>query len=103
MEFATDLQNDPDTIERAERIKHQIVGHPDVQKFIGQAWGTVKKLILDAAEDPSSALRARVRDGLLGFGTPAGTDAELRAQARRLARRRRRLRRAALPRARSPR
>ena len=64
VEFAIDLQNDPDTIERAERIKHQVVAHPDVQKFIGQAWGTVKKLILDAAADPSSALRMRVRDGL---------------------------------------
>ena len=80
VEFAIDLQNDPDTIERAERIKHQVVGHPDVQKFIGQAWGTVKKLILDAAEDPSSALRVRVRDGLLGFGKRLSSDPELRAK-----------------------
>ncbi|HYH30996.1 MAG TPA: DUF445 family protein, partial [Pseudonocardia sp.] len=80
VEFAADLQNDPDTIERAERVKHQIVGHPDVQRFIGQAWGTVKGLILDAAADPSSALRTRVRDGLVGFGTRLGTDPELRAK-----------------------
>jgi uncharacterized membrane-anchored protein YjiN (DUF445 family) len=80
VEFAIDLQNDPDTIERAERIKHQVVAHPDVQKFIGQAWGTVKKLILDAAEDPSSALRMRVRDGLLGFGKRLSSDPELRAK-----------------------
>jgi len=80
VEFAIDLQNDPDTIERAERIKHQVVAHPDVQKFIGQAWGTVKKLILDAAEDPSSALRVRVRDGLLGFGKRLSSDPELRAK-----------------------
>ncbi len=79
-EFATDLQNDPDTIERAERIKHQIVGHPDVQRFIGQAWGTVKGLILDAAADPSSALRRRVRDGLVGLGNRLGSDPELRAK-----------------------
>jgi uncharacterized membrane-anchored protein YjiN (DUF445 family) len=77
-EFATDLQNDPDTIERAERIKQQVVSHPDVQRFIGQAWGTVKRLILDAAEDPSSALRTRVRDGLLSFGARLSRDAELR-------------------------
>ncbi len=77
-EFATDLQGDPDTIERVERIKHQIVGHPDVQKFIGQAWGTVKALILDAAADPSSALRIRVRDGLVRFGARLASDAELR-------------------------
>jgi uncharacterized membrane-anchored protein YjiN (DUF445 family) len=80
VEFAVDLQNDPDTIERAERIKHQVLAHPDVQKFIGQAWGTVKKLILDAAADPSSALRLRVRDGLLGFGQRLSADHELRAK-----------------------
>ncbi|HEY0814837.1 MAG TPA: DUF445 domain-containing protein [Pseudonocardia sp.] len=80
IEFATDLQHDPDTIERAERIKLQVVGHPDVQKFIGQAWSTVKSLILDAASDPSSALRLRVRDGLLSFGERLNTDPELRAK-----------------------
>ncbi|MDT7574856.1 MAG: hypothetical protein QOH17_1189 [Pseudonocardiales bacterium] len=80
IEFATDLQHDPDTIERAERIKNQVVAHPDVQKFIGQAWSTVKTLILDAASDPSSALRLRVRDGLLSFGERLNTDAELRAK-----------------------
>jgi uncharacterized membrane-anchored protein YjiN (DUF445 family) len=80
VEFAADLQNDPETIARAERIKHQIVGHPDVQKFIGQAWGTVKDLILDAAADPSSALRTRVRDGLVGLGVRLATDPELRAK-----------------------
>jgi uncharacterized membrane-anchored protein YjiN (DUF445 family) len=78
VEFAVDLQGDADTIERVERIKHQVVAHPDVQKFIGQAWGTVKKLILDAAEDPSSALRMRVRDALLGFGKRLSSDPELR-------------------------
>ena len=79
-EFAVDLQRDPDTIERAERIKHQIVAHPDVQKFIGGAWGVVKGLILDAAADPSSALRLRVRDGLLSFGKRLSSDAALRAK-----------------------
>jgi uncharacterized membrane-anchored protein YjiN (DUF445 family) len=79
-EFAGDLQNDPDTIERAERIKQQLVSHPDVQSFIGQAWTTVKRLILEAAEDPSSALRIRVRDGLLAFGARLNTDAELRGK-----------------------
>ena len=51
-----------------------------MQRFIGQAWGTVKGLILDAAADPSSALRRRVRDGLVGLGTRLGSDPELRAK-----------------------
>lgn len=80
VEFATDLQSDPETIERTERIKQQIVGHPDVQKFIGQAWGTVKGLILDAAADPSSTLRTRVREGLVSFGKRLSSDAELRGK-----------------------
>jgi uncharacterized membrane-anchored protein YjiN (DUF445 family) len=78
VEFATDLQDDPDLIEKAERIKNQILAQPDVQRFIGQAWGTVKALILDAAADPSSALRTRVRDGLVSFGQRLVDDVELR-------------------------
>lgn len=79
-EFARDLQDDPATIERAEKIKQQIVGHPDVQRFIGGAWGVVKGLILDAAADPSSALRLRVRDALLGLGRRLSADEEMRAK-----------------------
>ncbi|GAA2847485.1 DUF445 domain-containing protein [Pseudonocardia halophobica] len=79
-EFARDLQSDPKTIARAEQVKQQIVDHPDVQKFIGQAWGVVKGMILDAAEDPSSELRARVRDGLVSLGARLSGDAELRAR-----------------------
>jgi uncharacterized membrane-anchored protein YjiN (DUF445 family) len=51
-----------------------------VQRFIGQAWKTVKKLVLDAAADPSSALRLRVRDGLLALGARLSADAELRGK-----------------------
>ena len=80
IEFAFDLQSDAETIERAERIKTAVLEHQDVQKFIGQAWGTMKRLILDAAADPSSALRMRVREGLLGFGARLSADPELRTK-----------------------
>ena len=80
IEFAQDLQTDPTTIERAEQIKHQIVEHPDVQRFIGKAWTTVKTMILDAAGDPSSALRRRIADGLAAVGRRLASDAEFRAK-----------------------
>ncbi|GAY12858.1 DUF445 domain-containing protein [Pseudonocardia sp. N23] len=80
IEFAGDLQNDEATIARAEQIKQQVVDHPDVQAFIGQAWGTVKRMILDAADDPSSALRTRVRDGIVSFGHRLESDEELRGK-----------------------
>jgi uncharacterized membrane-anchored protein YjiN (DUF445 family) len=80
VEFADDLQRDPATIERAEAIKHQFVEHPDVQRLIGKAWTTVKTMILDAAADPSSALRRRVAEGLAGLGHRLDTDPEFRAK-----------------------
>ena len=80
VEFAVDLQRDPETIERAERVKQQIVDHPEVRRFIGRAWGVAKTMILDAAADPSSALRLRVRDGLVAFGNRLAGDAELRGK-----------------------
>jgi uncharacterized membrane-anchored protein YjiN (DUF445 family) len=80
VEFAVDLQRDPETIERAERVKQQIVDHPEVQRFIGRAWGVAKSMILDAAADPSSTLRLRVRDGLVAFGRRLAGDAELRGK-----------------------
>jgi uncharacterized membrane-anchored protein YjiN (DUF445 family) len=79
-EFARDLQHDPVTIERAERIKQQIIEHREVQTFIGRAWGVAKSMILDAAADPSSALRLRVRDGLLSLGARLDRDAEMRGK-----------------------
>ncbi|HEX3650190.1 MAG TPA: DUF445 domain-containing protein, partial [Pseudonocardiaceae bacterium] len=68
IEFSQDLQTDPDTMKRAEQVKHQVLEHPEVRNLIGSAWGTAKKMLLDAAEDPSSQLRVRVRDGLVSLG-----------------------------------
>ncbi|GAB1508241.1 DUF445 domain-containing protein [Actinophytocola sp. KF-1] len=67
-EFAADLQTDPATMERAEAVKQQVLAHPEVQNVIGSAWSTAKRLLLDAAEDPSSELRRRVREGLVNLG-----------------------------------
>jgi uncharacterized membrane-anchored protein YjiN (DUF445 family) len=66
--FAQDLQTDPDTMKRAEEVKHQVLEHPEVKTLINSAWGTAKRMLLDAAEDPSSELRRRVRDGLISLG-----------------------------------
>jgi uncharacterized membrane-anchored protein YjiN (DUF445 family) len=80
MEFAEDLRMDPGTIERAEAIKLQVLAHPDVQILVGSAWGTAKKMLLDAADDPSSELRRRVRDALVALGLRLTGDAELRSK-----------------------
>jgi uncharacterized membrane-anchored protein YjiN (DUF445 family) len=67
--FAADMQHDPEMMERAERVKHQVLEHREVQNVIASAWTNVKRLLLDAAEDPSSELRKRVREGLISLGS----------------------------------
>jgi uncharacterized membrane-anchored protein YjiN (DUF445 family) len=79
-EFAQDLQKDPETMARAEAVKEQILAHPDVKRLIGSAWSTAKSMLLTAAEDPSSELRQRVREGLRSLGTRLVEDDAMRAK-----------------------
>jgi uncharacterized membrane-anchored protein YjiN (DUF445 family) len=80
-EFAYDLRHDPETILRAEQIKQSLLAHPAVRNFVGSTWSTVKKLIIEAAEDPSSELRRRVTDGIASLGKRLAEDDELRTKA----------------------
>jgi len=79
-EFAQDLQKDPDTMARAEQVKAQLLDHPDVQRLIGSAWTTAKSMLLGAAEDPSSELRKRVREGLSTLGRRLVDEDDLRSK-----------------------
>jgi uncharacterized membrane-anchored protein YjiN (DUF445 family) len=80
-EFASDMQTDPATMERAEVVKQQVLEHPEVQNVIGSTWSTAKRMLLDAAEDPSSELRKRVREGLIALGRKLAEDESLREKA----------------------
>ncbi|WP_026455403.1 DUF445 domain-containing protein [Saccharomonospora iraqiensis] len=76
-EFARDLQHDPETRTRADQVKQQLVEHPEVRRVIDSAWTTAKEMLLNAAEDPSSELRTRLRDGLLTLGKRLQSDPAL--------------------------
>ncbi|WP_374201813.1 DUF445 domain-containing protein [Actinokineospora sp. PR83] len=80
-EFAGNLQTDPKIMERAELVKHQVLEHPAVKDVIGRAWTTAKRMLLDAAEDPSSELRTRVRTALTTLGDRLANDPDLRTKA----------------------
>ncbi|EHY89899.1 DUF445 domain-containing protein [Saccharomonospora azurea] len=80
VEFAGDLQKDPETIARAEAVKQQLVEHPEVRNVIDSAWTTAKKMLLAAAEDPSSELRRRVATGLAELGARLQSDPALSAK-----------------------
>ncbi|MBB5854570.1 DUF445 domain-containing protein [Amycolatopsis umgeniensis] len=79
-EFALDLQTNPEVMARAEQVKSQMLGHDEVQKLIGSAWATAKDMLLNAAEDPSSELRRRVRTGLETLGERLVSDDHIRSK-----------------------
>ena len=54
-EFADDLQHDPDTIARAEAVKDQLMARDEIANAAATAWKTLKRLVLEGVDDPSSS------------------------------------------------
>jgi uncharacterized membrane-anchored protein YjiN (DUF445 family) len=77
-EFADDLQNDDATIARAEAVKDQLMSREEVTNAAATAWKTLKRLVLEGVDDPSSALRSRIADAVVRIGESLRDDAELR-------------------------
>ncbi|MER0242339.1 DUF445 domain-containing protein, partial [Streptomyces sp. HSW2009] len=76
-DFARDLQSDPDTRARVERLKSEVLGRGEVQDLIASAWGSVRSMIVAAADDERSELRLRARAAILSLGTRMATDPTL--------------------------
>ncbi len=77
-EFADDLQNDPETIARAEAVKEQLMARDEVADAAATAWRTLKRLVLEGVDDPSSTLRTRIADTVVLIGESLRDDADLR-------------------------
>jgi uncharacterized membrane-anchored protein YjiN (DUF445 family) len=77
-EFANDLQSDDATIARAEAVKEQLMARDEVTRAAETAWKTLKRLVLEGIDDPSSALRTRIADSIVVIGESLRDDAELR-------------------------
>jgi uncharacterized membrane-anchored protein YjiN (DUF445 family) len=77
-EFADDLQHDPDTIARADAIKEQLMARDEVANAAATAWKTLKRLVLEGVDDPSSTLRSRIADTVMRVGESLRDDVDLR-------------------------
>ena len=77
-EFAGDLQNDPATIARADAVKEQLMARNEVANAAATAWKTLKRLVLEGVDDPSSTLRTRIADTVVRIGESLRDEAELR-------------------------
>ncbi|MEU5543969.1 DUF445 domain-containing protein [Streptomyces sioyaensis] len=79
-DFADELQSDPDTRARVERLKAEVLGRSEVQDLIASAWGSVRGMIVAAAEDERSELRLRVRAALLSLGRRLAAEERLQGK-----------------------
>jgi uncharacterized membrane-anchored protein YjiN (DUF445 family) len=76
-QLADDLQHDPDTIERAERLKKRVLGQPQVAVTATSLWNALRRALLDSLATPDSAVRARAIASLVTFGRRLVDDAAL--------------------------
>jgi uncharacterized membrane-anchored protein YjiN (DUF445 family) len=75
--LADDLRNDPKTQARVEGIKERLLAHPEMRKASVAIWSTIRRLLLEAIEDPDSELRRRIVSGLASFGGRVAGDPAL--------------------------
>ncbi len=77
-EFADDLQHDAATIARADAVKEQLMAREEITNAAATAWATLKRLVLEGADDPSGALRSRTAAATMQIGESLRDNAELR-------------------------
>jgi uncharacterized membrane-anchored protein YjiN (DUF445 family) len=77
-QLALDLQNDPDTIARAEALKVRVMTHPQIGGSAVALWDAVRAALLGALDDADGQLRRRGVRALSEFGERLVNDSELR-------------------------
>jgi uncharacterized membrane-anchored protein YjiN (DUF445 family) len=78
--FARDLRDDPATQAKVEELKVRLLQHPAVRRAVGDLGSTLRRMLLEAVDDPRSELRRRVEDGVARFGGRLRDEPELRAK-----------------------
>ncbi len=78
--LAVDLRTKPETMAQADALWDRLLDHAEVRRAIGEIWSSVRRVLLEAIEDPASELRRRAVVGLQSLGARLGEDSDLRAK-----------------------
>lgn len=76
-QFAHDLQNDPETIERFEGIKAELLGRDEVSNAASTAWLAGRAVVEQMLDDQHSTLRNSLSDAVIQVATRVRDDLEL--------------------------
>ncbi len=84
-QLAEDLLHDPETQDRAERMKERVLEHPAVLDSAVSLWNALRRALLESLRDPQGAVRLRLEQELASFAARLGSDEELRGRLDQLA------------------
>jgi uncharacterized membrane-anchored protein YjiN (DUF445 family) len=86
-QLANDLQTRPETRERVETIKDQLVDNQSVTLWLDTLWQKGREAIIRAARNPDAVLAGKVGEVLKSMGSTLESDRRIRAAINQFARR----------------
>ncbi len=66
--FLDALKNDPQIIERGERLKDELLSHPEIQQYFFDIWNEISVYLSRESADPDSRIRRKIEAGIMQFG-----------------------------------
>ncbi|CAN7420242.1 DUF445 domain-containing protein [Terrabacter sp. LjRoot27] len=78
IDLADDLQHDPVTQVKAERLKERVLSHPQVADTAMSLWGSLRAVVVAALEDEDGPVRARAVTEVAALAERLLADASLR-------------------------
>ncbi|MGJ9403293.1 DUF445 domain-containing protein [Arthrobacter sp. KK5.5] len=76
-DFAADMQSNADTVAKVERLKHSLLGDPQLRELAAAGWASIKAALVDAVENPESELRRSFVRAVADLGRRLTEDARL--------------------------
>ena len=86
-QLANDLQTRPETRERVEAIKDQLLDNQSVSLWLDTLWQKGREAIIKAARNPDAVLAGKLGEVMKSMGTTLESDARIRAAINQFARR----------------
>ena len=86
-QLANDLQTRPETRERVEAIKEQLLDNKSVSLWIDAIWQKGRESIIKAARNPDAVLAGKLGEVLKSMGATLESDSRIRAAINQFARR----------------
>src|SRR3954464_2843395 len=86
-QLANDLQTRPETRERVEAIKEQLLDNKSVSLWLDALWQKGREAIIKAARNPDAVLAGKLGEVMKSMGTTLESDPRIRAAINQFARR----------------